>query len=490
MRTLKLIFLPLLLFLFFGCSDMMSKYNFREDFFKVGVIIDNDSEFCYVQQVNLRVTFDNIARVRFLEDGKTWSSWMSPQNSYPWTLSYKNGERSITCEAETIYGDILTSTDTIIYYDRVSSGISLMNISTYTFDASPNLNCIVTGVSSGSGNFITVYTRGTNTWIEERVILQQPVTSEFSAVSVNSDGSLFAIGCASNDDKKGAVFLYERISGTWVMQKSFYGSIEGEKLGISVKLSGDSSKLIIGVAGKNTFAGHLELYNRSDNWGTSTLLPPIAKGAYDIYGDFATSLDCNEDASVIVVGEPDFCYSNPAPVYAGKVYVYTDSGGGYAGSILVNPNQTGPSEFGLSVSCDSNGTYAIVGAPGESKAYIFNLSDNSLHETVSVLGLSSSANFGRSVDIASVSGKSLVAVSAHEQTGLRGVRTGAVYLFDRSGTLLETVELKDSQAVDLFGRKVIVGADAKSFSASVPGDDIFTSSDNQGSVYVFRDIIN
>lgn len=483
---------------FLGCSDMMSGYNFREDKFNISIVINNGDRFCYVQQVNLRLSFENIESVRFSEDGGTWSEWMSPQNNFPWTFSYKTGERRIYCEARTIYGEIMTSFDSIIYYDRVSSVFSTANISSYTFDASANLNFIV------SGTFVpSVYRRVTDSWTEEKAVAAPAADalSNFNSISVSNDGSMFIVGYPFYDDNKGVAYLYEKVSDNWNIKKTFSGTQTGDRFGISVKISGDSNKLIIGACGANDGSplGYLKLYGKNEggagNWGELTqIISPVIKDLpTDIYGQFAASLDCNHDGRVIIVGEPDFCYTGMlSNVYAGKVYLYIDSGMGYSGYVLGNPIGRVPEgKYGFSVSCDSAGTHAAVGAPGEARTFLFDLSDNGYNSytELSVTGLSNDANFGASVDIVTDSNETFVAVSAYEKTSSRGTRTGAVYLFNETETLLKTTELQDSSGGDLFGRKVVLGTTGKSFAASVPGDDIFTQSDNQGSVYVFRDVI-
>ncbi len=98
-----------------------------------------------------------------------------------------------------------------------------------------------------------------------------------SSVSLNSNGSIVAIGApynAVNGMDAGSVSIYENISGTWTQKGSnIYGEAEGDMSGNSTSLTSDGLIVAIGASqnnGNGEYAGHTRLYEY-DNVGVSDL---------------------------------------------------------------------------------------------------------------------------------------------------------------------------------------------------------------------------
>jgi Flp pilus assembly pilin Flp len=88
------------------------------------------------------------------------------------------------------------------------------------------------------------------------------------SVSLNSDGSIVAIGAGAADGNTGTnaggVYIYQYISGTWTQIRStIYGEAAGDLSGSSVSLSSDGSSVAIGAPSNNgtaSDAGHVRVY--------------------------------------------------------------------------------------------------------------------------------------------------------------------------------------------------------------------------------------
>ena len=90
---------------------------------------------------------------------------------------------------------------------------------------------------------------------------------ELGSVSLNSDGSILAIGVSAADNtgvNKGGVYIYQYISGTWTQIRStIYGEAANDGSGSSVSLSSDGSTVAIGARyndGTASDAGHVRVY--------------------------------------------------------------------------------------------------------------------------------------------------------------------------------------------------------------------------------------
>jgi hypothetical protein len=127
-----------------------------------------------------------------------------------------------------------------------------------------------------------------------------------ASVSLNSDGSIVAIGANENDQngmRSGHVRIYENISGTWAqVGTDIDGEKEGDQSGGSISLNSDGSIIAIGAClndENGTRSGHVRIYkNISGTW--------IQIGA-DIDGEAekdesGRSISLSSDGSVVAIG--------------------------------------------------------------------------------------------------------------------------------------------------------------------------------------------
>lgn len=94
-------------------------------------------------------------------------------------------------------------------------------------------------------------------------LYEESTGDEFGiSVSLSTDGNVIAIGGSYNDgngDASGHVRVYENISGVWTkIGNDIFGIDDGDYFGISISLSRDKSKVIVGSSD-----GYVQVYNLS-----------------------------------------------------------------------------------------------------------------------------------------------------------------------------------------------------------------------------------
>ena len=122
------------------------------------------------------------------------------------------------------------------------------------------------GINSGH---VRVYKYMSDAWIQMGEDIDGEATTDLSgyAVSLNSDGSIVAIGAYANDGNgsgSGHVRVYKYFSGTWIQLGSdIDGETEGDGSGASTSLSSDGYIVAIGAYandGNGENAGHVRVF--------------------------------------------------------------------------------------------------------------------------------------------------------------------------------------------------------------------------------------
>ena len=196
------------------------------------------------------------------------------------------------------------------------------------------------------------------------------------SVSLNSNGTILAIGAKYNDvntgdtnDNTGHVRVYEWNGINWdQLGADIDGEAAGDHSGYSVSLSSDGKIVAIGAernSGNGNESGHVRVYDYDENRN-----PEWKQLGSDIDGEAAgnhsgISVSLSSDGTILAVGAP---YNNgPANISSiGHVRVYQYVSGLYASDwVQVGYDLDGETEtdlFGWSVSLSKNGSTLIVGA--------------------------------------------------------------------------------------------------------------------------------
>ena len=208
------------------------------------------------------------------------------------------------------------------------------------------------------------------------------------SVSLNSDGSVVAIGEPENDgngDGAGQVRVFQNNNGSWSqIGADIEGEAIGDNFGYSVSLSADGSILAVGAPdndGNGTDAGHVRIFQ--NNSGTWTQLGQDID-AEDAGDGLGTSVSLSADGSIVAVGAP---YNDDNASTSGhvRVYQYNSSTGQWEqiGQDIDGENSGDVS--GTSVDLNDDGTVVVIGSPyndengsksGQVRVFEYNSSNN------------------------------------------------------------------------------------------------------------------
>ena len=280
-----------------------------------------------------------------------------------------------------------------------------------------------------------------------------------------------------------------------------------DQLGYGVAISGDGAYAIAGAWGEDGGAGDpyinagaAYVYTKSGStWTEQTILTASDPGVGDQFGN---KLDINSDGTYAIVCAPREAGGAGDPLAnAGAAYIFTRSGSTWTQQAkLVSSDLQANDYFGISVSINSDATYAIVGAYLEDggagdpldaagAAYIFTRSGSTWTQQAKLTASDAQGDdyFGYSVSINGDGDYAIVGANG-EDTG--GSSAGAAYIFTRSGstwTQQQKIQSSDIQANDNFGISVSMSSDGDYAVVGAygenggPGDPINAA----GAAYVF-----
>ena len=311
--------------------------------------------------------------------------------------------------------------------------------------------------------------------------------------SVFTNGDVVVVGARGDDNENGpyagSAYLFRMPADGWVSDtplpdpftlKAFDGPA-GDRFGHSVAADGEI--LLVGVPGDHagvTGAAYVYL-RRNTEWDNRriTLDAPDAVPG----GRFGTSAAVGDDT--IVVGAPGTESGNDP----GAAYVFIRPEDGWDNNYTISsiakltiPDAPTDGRYGYSVATD--GGTIVVGAPGESAAYVYSRPDTGWSQTLAPARLTVSGNtagsrFGHAV---SISGDSIV-VGAPGGGG-----PGAVYVFTKPDT-----GWADSSASAKLTATDGASGDRFGYSTSVSGGTVLVGApgnengEGTGAAYVFTE---
>ncbi len=181
--------------------------------------------------------------------------------------------------------------------------------------------------------------------------------------AVNYDGSVVAVSSKRHDHYRGQVKVFRNVSGTWVqMGSDLAGDNTGDGFGVSIALSADGNRLVVGAydnGGNGTHSGQVKVFDFDPNAGAWQQV------GSDIYGEgpenyAGRDVSVSDDGTTIAVSAP---YNDNAGTDRGQVRVFRFNGSAWVqlGSSIYGSNDD--DRIG-NVSLSSDGTVLAVGTPG------------------------------------------------------------------------------------------------------------------------------
>jgi hypothetical protein len=309
-------------------------------------------------------------------------------------------------------------------------------------------------------------------------------TNRFGAsVSLSSDGNTALVAGSST---RGA-YVFVRSGGLWNLQTFLAAGESANTVPVTgnwVGLSGDGNTALVGASGESYSMGSAYIFVRSgSSWSQQAKLVAVDAATGE---EFGYSVSLNSDGSVAVVGAVGDDGGR------GSAYVFTRSGSTWSQQAkLTASDGTASDNFGFSISLSGDANTAIVGASwndnARGSAYLF-VRNGGTWSQQSKLTASDGANsdlFGCSVSLSGDGNTALVGASGH--TWATRTHCGGAYVFVRSGiTWGQQAELNAADALDYdwFGSSVSLSADGNTALLGAPYDDLYPWG-QAGSAYVF-----
>jgi hypothetical protein len=354
-------------------------------------------------------------------------------------------------------------------------------------------------VNDGNGfwnGHVRVYQNINGTWMKIGEDIDGEGQFDFSgsSVSLNSDGSIVAIGAAQNDGNgidAGHVRIYHNNIGIWEqLGQDIDGKAAGDLSGYSVSLSSDGSIVAIGaplINGIDTITGYVRIYQYNDGIWTQKGQDINGEAAGDIFG---SSISLSADGSVVAIGAQ---LNGGNGIEAGHVRIYqiTEDIWTQIGQDI--DGEDAGDRSGSSVNLSSDGSIVAIGAVkniemgswgGHVRVYQ-NIDGNWIQLGQDIDAESAGDRTGSSLDLNSDG--SVLAIGAIGNSG-NGFFSGSVRIYRKiNETWIQTGQDIDGEASgDRSGKSVSLNLDG-----SVVAIGAYVNSDNgsqAGHVRVYEDI--
>jgi hypothetical protein len=331
------------------------------------------------------------------------------------------------------------------------------------------------------------------------------------SVSINGNGDYIAVGAPFhrnyqdvNDQKEGVAFMYHLSGTSWILQDTLDNPTlsDMDGLGTAVALNTDGTLCAVGAPGAGNNRGDARLFKRvGSSW---SMLAPLAHfgnggkntGAKPNDG-FGASLSLSGSGYYLAVGSPshqngygraNVCYYDPL------LLNWTD----YAE--ISNPDPDKSDHFGSSIAIDVSGNFLVIGAPGEDNGngpnnnetdrygavYFYQRNVNTQNDwdfvqKINPPTLQPLSEFGHSVAFNITADTLIVGAPGHN-----GI--GAAFIYKRTGivwTLTDEVAPHSPQTGEGFGASVALSGSGDIAMIGSPLRDTASVSD-AGSAFLFN----
>ncbi len=291
------------------------------------------------------------------------------------------------------------------------------------------------------------------------------------SVSINSDGSIIAIGCPFNNNIKGRVIVYYWNIDKWTQKgNDIIGESENDFSGGSISLSSDGNIIAIGAPynnGKGKDTGQVRVYFWNKNTNT------WSKRGKDIdnktkFGLNGYSVSLSSNGNILAIGAPSD-KEGTVSVFEWKKNTWVKKGSTLKGHANLN-------NFGYSVSLNKNGNILAIGEPfapsfpqGRSGfVRIFIWKSNKWIQLGKEIkgGYFSSSQFGTSVSLNDLG--NTIAIGSPEPFGNSINGNVQVYDLVNSVWVQRGNDIYGKDYYERFGKKVKISGDGNTVIVSSP----------------------
>lgn len=260
------------------------------------------------------------------------------------------------------------------------------------------------------------------------------------------------------------------------------GKIQGDQLGWSTAISKDGSIVAVGASGISDRIGYVQVFKNENGTWTQLGNDIIGETSSELFGH---AISLSDDGTIIAISAPKKSNSNDQITGIVKVYKFENNNWVQKGTTLtgdiIEQNQTGipqnNTEFGYSISLNSDGSLIAIGAPKADftchsctwilncgQTILFKFQNNDWEGINTIYGETEEDNSGNSVSLSS-NGLTL-AIGASNNDG-NGNNSGHVRIYKNvnSSWVLSGEEINGSKDID--GEAAY---DLSGFSVSISGD--------------------
>ena len=321
---------------------------------------------------------------------------------------------------------------------------------------------IAFNIDSPSKGIIRIYTNTSGNWVQIGSDIER-LFKKNNSLSLSSNGLTVAIGSDQYDNWKGAVGIYTYLNGNWIQVGSdIYGNVTNDQLGDSVSLNSDGSVVAIGGSGFDNFKGTTRIYeNTNGNW---------VQVGQDINGvdsseGFGFSVSIGNTGSTVAIGAHGHDNKGTTRIYTNIDGNWVQVGSDIDG--LVNDKS------GYSVSLSSDETTVAIGSPdhdnykGTTRIYT-NISGNWVQVGSDIDGLVNDRS-GYSVSLSSDG--SVVAIGAEEHD--LSIGTTRIYNNINDNWVQLGLDIDGDVVSDLFGYYLNLSSDGTTVAITARGHDNF-----------------
>lgn len=218
------------------------------------------------------------------------------------------------------------------------------------------------GAGGADSGHVRVYQKSGSTWTQLGGDIDGESAEERSGISVgmSADGSRVVIGAYLNGGSvprsgAGQVRVYELVAGAWVQVGTDINGGTGSGLGYAVAISSDGRRIIAGAPGLNSGVGYAQVYEQTgSNW--VQLGATLAVTGSSSFGE---ALDMSDDGNRVAIGSP----GADGSTRPGTVYVYAWNGAAWAPLGTPIAGERLGDVAGSAVSLSSDGSRLAIGAP-------------------------------------------------------------------------------------------------------------------------------
>lgn len=347
-----------------------------------------------------------------------------------------------------------------------------------------------------------VFVRDGSDWTEQSMLfaLDAAAGDRFGeSVALSGDGVYALVGATGDDDTEfisGSAYVFVRDGTAWSQQDKLNAEDPGDadQLGMSVALNGDGTVALVGAwldDDNGDDAGSAYVFTRiGEAWAQEAKLLATDGAAGDWFG---TGVSLSADGNYALVAA---YFDDDDGENSGSVYVFHRDGGAWTEQAkLVADDAAALDNFGFGVQLSGNGEVAVVGAwlddddgDRSGAAYLFTRSGTAWTQQSKLTADDAAAGdqFGYSV---SINGSGTVVLVGANTDSDAGSESGSMYVFTRDGAMWAQAEkytASDGAASDYFGRSVALSRNAGYGLVGADGDD--DNGDDSGSAYVFASL--